>query len=176
MCFWIYCFFFFFKQKTAYEMRISDWSSDVCSSDLVDQVVDLTLRRPDDHLGVDQPGRTDDLLHDVRWAAVDTDPVQLVVARGRGEIDGLPDPLQELLPLQWPVVHRAGQPEAMVDQVALAGHVALVHPTDLRDRNVGLVDHEHEVLGEVVQQGVRGSAPLASVHVDRKSTRLNYSH
>src|SRR3546814_5809764 len=30
MCF----FFFFFKQKTAYEMRISDWSSDVCSSDL----------------------------------------------------------------------------------------------------------------------------------------------
>src|SRR3546814_8133393 len=30
----MYCFFFFFKQKTAYEMRISDWSSDVCSSDL----------------------------------------------------------------------------------------------------------------------------------------------
>src|SRR3546814_8773879 len=29
-----YGFFFFFKQKTAYEMRISDWSSDVCSSDL----------------------------------------------------------------------------------------------------------------------------------------------
>src|SRR3546814_6492820 len=29
-----YCFFFF-KQKTAYEMRISDWSSDVCSSDLL---------------------------------------------------------------------------------------------------------------------------------------------
>src|SRR3546814_2254820 len=29
------CWFFFFKQKTAYEMRISDWSSDVCSSDLV---------------------------------------------------------------------------------------------------------------------------------------------
>src|SRR3546814_7368203 len=28
--------FFFFKQKTAYEMRISDWSSDVCSSDLDD--------------------------------------------------------------------------------------------------------------------------------------------
>src|SRR3546814_3346691 len=31
VCFWC---FFFFKQKTAYEMRISDWSSDVCSSDL----------------------------------------------------------------------------------------------------------------------------------------------
>src|SRR3546814_5066450 len=38
---------FFFKQKTAYEMRISDWSSDVCSSDLKDftpigMVVDYT--------------------------------------------------------------------------------------------------------------------------------------
>src|SRR3546814_14454489 len=30
----IFLLFFFFKQKTAYEMRISDWSSDVCSSDL----------------------------------------------------------------------------------------------------------------------------------------------
>src|SRR3546814_2630743 len=42
LCFWfaftVFCFlytFFFFKQKTAYEMRISDWSSDVCSSDLI---------------------------------------------------------------------------------------------------------------------------------------------
>src|SRR3546814_8459734 len=36
LCFiWVvYCIFFFFKQKTADEMRISDWSSDVCSSDL----------------------------------------------------------------------------------------------------------------------------------------------
>src|SRR3546814_2332053 len=32
---WIKYLFFFFKQKTAYEMRISDWSSDVCSSDLL---------------------------------------------------------------------------------------------------------------------------------------------
>src|SRR3546814_8704886 len=31
---WQLSLFFFFKQKTAYEMRISDWSSDVCSSDL----------------------------------------------------------------------------------------------------------------------------------------------
>src|SRR3546814_5682888 len=30
----ILCIVFFFKQKTAYEVRISDWSSDVCSSDL----------------------------------------------------------------------------------------------------------------------------------------------
>src|SRR3546814_8612862 len=34
VCVFRVVFFFFFKQKTAYEMRISDWSSDVCSSDL----------------------------------------------------------------------------------------------------------------------------------------------
>src|SRR3546814_7418998 len=34
LCLMSVLFFFFFKQKTAYEMRISDWSSDVCSSDL----------------------------------------------------------------------------------------------------------------------------------------------
>src|SRR3546814_7327441 len=34
LCVMCFCFIFFFKQKTAYEMRISDWSSDVCSSDL----------------------------------------------------------------------------------------------------------------------------------------------
>src|SRR3546814_4371996 len=34
----VFLLFFFFKQKTAYEMRISDWSSDVCSSDLLIQL------------------------------------------------------------------------------------------------------------------------------------------
>src|SRR3546814_1688181 len=37
--------FFFFKQKTAYEMRISDWSSDVCSSDL-NVIEDIRELRP----------------------------------------------------------------------------------------------------------------------------------
>src|SRR3546814_8803440 len=37
--------FFFFKQKTAYEMRISDWSSDVCSSDLGPSQVDCCAYR-----------------------------------------------------------------------------------------------------------------------------------
>src|SRR3546814_8364137 len=38
-------FFFFFKQKTAYEMRISDWSSDVCASDLNAKVAVRNVRR-----------------------------------------------------------------------------------------------------------------------------------
>src|SRR3546814_2039445 len=38
--------FFFFKQKTAYEMRISDWSSDVCSSDLEAGIEQVELPEP----------------------------------------------------------------------------------------------------------------------------------
>src|SRR3546814_5317189 len=45
----IVCVVFFFKQKTAYEMRISDWSSDVCSSDL--QTVSRFNRNAD--IGID---------------------------------------------------------------------------------------------------------------------------
>src|SRR3546814_19105710 len=35
--------FVFFKQSTAYEMRISDWSSDVCSSDLLDHRIEMAM-------------------------------------------------------------------------------------------------------------------------------------
>src|SRR3546814_2793463 len=63
------CVFFFFKQKTAYEMRISDWSSDVCSSDLADAAVQIHSRKagpanvdaqwlapgPDQHIGQQRP-------------------------------------------------------------------------------------------------------------------------
>src|SRR3546814_15119410 len=46
---WLFCLVFFFRQKTAYKMRISDWSSDVCSSDLTrilrpDRMLDPDLR------------------------------------------------------------------------------------------------------------------------------------
>src|SRR3546814_7632426 len=56
------CGCFFFKQKTAYEMRISDWSSDVCSSDLtgsdivVDQHADCTGILRVQHLGNEGAG------------------------------------------------------------------------------------------------------------------------
>src|SRR3546814_1915098 len=46
-------FFFFFKQKTAYEMRISDWSSDVCSSDLLGKPVAVSAGAAERLLGVE---------------------------------------------------------------------------------------------------------------------------
>src|SRR3546814_10184212 len=42
----IFLFLFFFKQKTAYEMRISDWSSDVCSSDLTTMKLITAIIKP----------------------------------------------------------------------------------------------------------------------------------
>src|SRR3546814_6194678 len=49
------CSFFVFKQKTAYEMRISDWSSDVCSSDLQHRQAGLEVARRDGE-GLKQQG------------------------------------------------------------------------------------------------------------------------
>src|SRR3546814_7272598 len=53
--------FFFFKQKTAYEMRISDWSSDVCSSDLI-AAFRATGLQPIEHIG-DQVADLAELRH-----------------------------------------------------------------------------------------------------------------
>src|SRR3546814_8099113 len=70
---YVFCvvFVFFFKQKTAYEMRISDWSSDVCSSDLPEKTA-ATMREggvlTGDKFYQDQDGnyfyvgRNDDML------------------------------------------------------------------------------------------------------------------
>src|SRR3546814_8996498 len=55
--FFVVLYFFFFKQKTAYEMRISDWSSDVCSSDLGIQVVQ-NQELPLSTLSFDSPARS----------------------------------------------------------------------------------------------------------------------
>src|SRR3546814_7561564 len=55
--------FFFFKQKTAYEMRISDWSSDVCSSDLPPAAGSIALVQSPGCRGVDAPRPTRDLAN-----------------------------------------------------------------------------------------------------------------
>src|SRR3546814_10337244 len=78
----LWCFFFF-KQKTAYEMRISDWSSDVCSSDLameagLDIVSGLHTRLTSIPALVEAARRTGRRLIDVR-----TPPPSIPIATGR---------------------------------------------------------------------------------------------
>src|SRR3546814_20755158 len=84
--------FFFFKQKTAYELRISDWSSDVCSSDLAvlllveDGVEGGALDRRDParlHPRGGGQGRDDDVDHPL--GAVETAPEIIVLTIGAAE-------------------------------------------------------------------------------------------
>src|SRR3546814_6376994 len=123
-------FFFFFKQKTAYEMRISDWSSDVCSSDLAPESTDVRAAP----------------------AQVNCDAVYL-----HHELDAAPPPVgegcEQLGHVIHPCVGTAGQVRApdggiheradRVEIVAVAriqilgvplAHLPRLHPTILGDR------------------------------------------
>src|SRR3546814_4349219 len=93
MCFGVV---FFFKQKTAYEVRSSDWSSDVCSSDLVVVLADLVA------LGVElgrQHGDVTGLLVELD-ARVLLGSRRLVVRRQERLLDGLDEDLELDLLLQ----------------------------------------------------------------------------
>src|SRR3546814_1037265 len=76
MCLYSYsisknCIFFLFKQKTAYEMRISDWSSDVCSSDLLLLVEIGLVRLAEDVRDVDRRPVERQDLHALLIAVLD---------------------------------------------------------------------------------------------------------
>src|SRR3546814_8936736 len=82
-------FFFFFKQKTAYEMRISDWSSDVCSSDLSGPLRAARHRAPVlDHdrtaPGRHHPGHFPDAGRRADGRGVDRSPVRSHARGDRG--------------------------------------------------------------------------------------------
>src|SRR3546814_14396868 len=68
--------FFFFKQKTAYEMRISDWSSDVCSSDLPRLLPPRRSERPATRPLLPEAEGADDLLSQCVDHAGDRRPVR----------------------------------------------------------------------------------------------------
>src|SRR3546814_10490321 len=71
---WMFRLFFFFKQKTAYEMRISDWSSDVCSSDLGRESLRHTEGRHRRHApGRERHGRAGELVKGDRPTGEDHD-------------------------------------------------------------------------------------------------------
>src|SRR3546814_952033 len=76
----VFCCFFFFKQKTAYEMRISDWSSDVCSSDLKRHRRARTVRSSPEPLR----GMMLEQLNPEQRAAVTLEPQHALVLAGAG--------------------------------------------------------------------------------------------
>src|SRR3546814_2468381 len=87
----ITCFFlfFFFKQKTAYEMRISDWSSDVCSSDLrlVGQGIEQRLHQSPIRVHSEQA--EPEAAAELQDGAAVPSPAGCPVGRGEGEVDPL---------------------------------------------------------------------------------------
>src|SRR3546814_1491878 len=115
-------FFFFFKQKTAYEMRISDWSSDVCSSDLHDPTSQSILL-------------TDDAAFaDAVAAAVERQIPELstsAVARTSWDANGaiiLVETLKEALPLVDRLAPEhlelaVDDPQSLFEQVRHAGSI-----------------------------------------------------
>src|SRR3546814_3462455 len=154
--------FFFFKQKTAYEMRISDWSSYVCSSDLCTEAAARLVEQRRGNARwrfVARPGRDHrELAHAVedRFALVDLEALDRQRALAEDQVN------------------------AGVDQGA--GGLALVFrdcrrvlkyaPVAAHDDDVGpLLKRRH-----AFDQGTVIVAVDESADVDRKSKRLNSSH
>src|SRR3546814_7510918 len=75
------CFVVFFKQKTAYDMRISDWSSDVCSSDLVKKMRRRIHNRESARRSrQDKRDHTDQLEQQIRVLTDQLDEMKIEVA------------------------------------------------------------------------------------------------
>src|SRR3546814_9051149 len=138
------CYIFFCKQKTAYEVRISDWSSDVCSSDLLGDVGGHRLHQRmtllQRHVAGGHHGTEQDLDVDLVVGAVDAG----------GVVDGVG------------VDAAATQPE--LDAAAL-GDPEIGPLADHLGTDLGGVD-AHRVVAAVADLG-RGLA--GRLHVDRKS-------
>ena len=125
------------------------------ATDPFEEVVDLALGGSDFDVRVDDAGGPDELLHDPLA------PLELVRARRRAHVDRPVNGRLELLEGERPVVQRGREAEPEVDEDLLPRPVVLVHPDDLRDGHVALVDDEEPVRWEVVEERPRPRAGVA---------------
>ena len=122
-------------------------------ADLAEQVVHLAVGGAHLHDWIQHTGGPDHLLHHLAIALL-----QLPVAGGGAHKNALARLLPELLPLERPVVGGRRQPEAVLDQHLLPTLIAVVHRLQLAAGDVGFVDHQQPVVGEVVDQAFRRCA------------------
>ena len=113
--------------------------------------------------GSNKPGRPNDLLDDFAARLL-----QLVFARRRADEHHLVDLLLPLLKLQRPVVERARQPEAVLDERLLPAPVAVVHRPNLRHGDVRLIDDHQKIFGKKLEQRIGRASPAGG----RDSGRL----
>src|SRR3546814_18523246 len=119
--------FFFFKQKTAYEMRIRDWSSDVCSSDLAAHKLAILAslafgtRPAFDQVAI--TGIREVIAADIAEAASLGYRIRLVgVAEANGT--GLFQRVHpHLVPIDHPLAHVAGSPHSVVAEGHFVGRL-----------------------------------------------------
>ena len=118
-------------------------------TDLRQQVVHLRPDRADVHFRVHQSSRPDHLLDDLAGL------LQFESRRRRRDVDGLRLQVLEFVEPQRPVVEGRRQAESILDQGLLARTVATVHAHDLRNGHVTLVDDQHRVARQVIEQAGR---------------------
>src|SRR3546814_1425171 len=188
-CCIVFCFvfvFFFFKQKTAYEMRISDWSSDVCSSDL------MITKQPGD-IFLYERGLVDyvEYLNKVRHAEVVNDEIIAFESEDKARKISLE------VAMQWTTsytenvftyantinTHEGGTHEegfraaltTLVNKYARANNILKEKDDNLSGEDVreGLTAVISIKLGE---PQFEGQTQDRLGNTDRKSTRLNSSH
>src|SRR3546814_7486692 len=127
--------FFFFKQKTAYEMRISDWSSDVCSSDLLADAVGKVL------ILLEHGGAT----HEIQRPGVDLVQIGIAALReGAQQVERRrrlrigPD-----LALRIGLAALRLEPDVVDDVAAIARQRNAVHILEIRDRKRPRLNSSH---------------------------------
>src|SRR5665811_2183014 len=104
--------------------------------------------RDSQHLRIDEARWANDLLNDLGRFR------DLPRARCCGKEDRLARLGVPLLERQWTVVHRRGESEAVLDEDVLSRTVAGELSTNLRHRNMALIDDGEIVVGEVVEQRI----------------------
>jgi hypothetical protein len=129
-------------------------------TDFGEEVVDLALDGANFYYRVDEAGGADDLFDDYSCGFG-----EFVRAGSGGDVDDLAGAGFELFEAKGAVVHCGWEAEAVVYEVLFAAAVAVPHAVELRDGDVGLVDEEEVVLGEVVEERGWGFAGEAAGEV-----------
>ncbi len=131
-------------------------------ADFIDDVVHLIGGGADFDVGVDQPGGADDLFGKDAIGLL-----QLPRAGGGRDIDRLRAHGVPFLEAQGAVVHAARQAEAVFGEGRLAAQIAAIHGAELTDGDVGFVDKDQGVIGEVFEQRGGRLAGLAAREIAR---------
>ena len=76
------------------------------------------------------------------------------LSRRGADVNKLVRQLHELRKIQWTVIQRAGQTKSIIDQHRLARLVPFIHPTDLRNGRVRLIDHGQKIFRKEIDDSV----------------------